>query len=127
MSLQSLVTAQADMGGGSGYSDDVYSFAVDASQIEDLCEFLTSKADDLQTAFDGIFSEIVAMESDAWSGTSYETFRTKCYEYKPAMDALVAIFRAYVSLYQKEVTDAKQILDETLDNAFANASDDREY
>lgn len=96
----------------------LYNFVIDSAQIEDLSEFLTNKADELESTFTKIFDEINAMELDAWAGASYNNFKAKCYEYKPAMETLVAVFRAYVSILKNEVTDASQALSDALNGAF---------
>ncbi len=104
--------------GGAVSKEHLYNFAIDSTQIEDLSEFLTNKADELESTFAKIFDEINAMELDAWAGASYNNFKAKCYEYKPAMETLVAVFRAYVSILKNEVTDASQTLSDALDVAF---------
>lgn len=95
----------------------MYNFAVDSEQIEDIISKFGTWSSELEEMIGNIYTKLSEL-NDSWSGESYDTFKAKCDEYKPALDALVLLLKAYSSLYSGNVTEAYSTLEQKLTELF---------
>jgi len=94
-----------------------YNFAVSGSKVKSVAE----KFGDIQEILEGNISDIYAAIdglSEYWSGDSYDVFRAKCLEYRPALDALPVMMQAFHNIYHNKVVEASNDLQDDLGKAF---------
>lgn len=103
---------------GGGTVKESYDFVIDGDQIEKLEQHLTKSADTLEACFKDIFDEIDNKLSQSWQGDSYEAFKSKCHEYKNAMDGLVLMYRAIANICSKNIKSAQIDLENEIARAF---------
>lgn len=94
-----------------------YNFEVDSAKAEELATKMEEWADKLQDEFDTVYGLIDDLQN-VWDGDSYQTFMTRCYDFRPAMDTIVTTYKAYGLLFKSNVLDADSTLEEELNNLF---------
>lgn len=75
-----------------------YDFIIDIDQLNDLSKTLNDNCTKIEEIIDEIYTIIKYELSDAWSGESYNIFKERCMQYKPALEGLVSVMKAYASL-----------------------------
>ncbi len=98
-----------------------YNFEVDSTKVEELATKMDEWANKLQEEFDTIYSLIGDLQN-VWDGNSYQTFKVRCDEFRPAMDTIVTTYKAYGLLFKSNVIDADTTLEEELNTLFSNIS-----
>lgn len=78
-----------------------YNFAVNHEISLEISTELSRVAEETESVIEKIYGEINSL-GDAWTGTSYEVFKAKCLEYKPALDALVYQLQAFSKMYSDD-------------------------
>lgn len=97
-----------------------YNFAVDGgTTIDDVIKKLGDSADAVEGEINAIFGSIEGL-GEIWQGDSYETFKSKCESYRPALDALVVMLRAFADIYSSVADERDDKLIQGLKGAFTN-------
>lgn len=95
-----------------------YDFAVDSNITEDVViAKLNQAADEIETKIGEIFSLIDGM-NESWSGESYDLFKAKCTEYRPALEGLVIMLEAFSKIFSDNILPAIETLKVDVDSAF---------
>lgn len=79
-------------------SEGKYDFIIDIDELENVLETLNENCTKIEKIIDEIYTIIKDELSDAWSGESYNTFKERCMQYKPALEGLVSVMKAYAKL-----------------------------
>lgn len=96
-----------------------YNFAADSNITEDpVIAKLTQAANDVEAKIGEIYSLIDGL-NESWSGESYDLFKAKCTEYKPALEGLVLMLEAFAKICSNDILPKIEDLKTDVDSAFS--------
>ncbi len=124
---QRQVSYANDGGGGCSSKGGLYDFVIDVEKLTELKEQLSSAADKIEDEVAAIYAAIYNLGSGAdggstdgpWIGESYNAFRSKCDESKPALESLSLIIRAYSDMIGNQVLSDAETLATSVSEALS--------
>jgi len=91
-------------------------FVVDSENILVLVNHLNLAADKIDEEVEGIYS-LIASLNESWSGESYNLFKEKCEKFRPALESLSDIMRAYSKVFENQISKEEETLEQEIKTA----------
>ncbi len=90
-------------------------FAVNEGFLNEAKEKCDSAASEIDSLVQSIYSKIDGLSTD-WSGSSYDEFNSSCQDYRPSMEQLSSLIRAFGVLIEK-VQEPRETLESEIKKA----------